>query len=405
MGNTRPRVPDYSPDLFVNREEAIHLVLNKVQGVLRSQPGYPERKRIIVFWGYRGAGKTWLLRRLAETELPRNPDTCSVYINLERFAGKSRESAIQEIIDDIVEAAKRHWKGKPGDAIPRPPSPVPLDWLTEYLQGAVTRSLASHVLVLLVDFVYEADPELLELLEKHVLGPLVANPSAVIVMAGRGQARPFKDPTLRLQVEDYELKPFDNAEYTQAQLQKQREGAVPYAKEIHEATLGYPLANVVIPYPLDRATPAEMKEMIDVLLEPIRNSDGSWPIERTYLEALCVLRTFDEERIPVLLNAYDADLAPRGGWTCAKVSEVLRALVKTSLVRWNSEESGWWIVDQAIRHLLEEYLRVVDVERWKCCHEKAIALYKDWVARYSEETPRWKAEMQHHESRLRRATA
>lgn len=101
MGNTRPRVPDYSPDLFVNREEAIHLVLNKVQGVLRSQPGYPERKRIIVFWGYRGAGKTWLLRRLAETELPRNPDTCSVYINLERFAGKSRESAIQEIMGHI----------------------------------------------------------------------------------------------------------------------------------------------------------------------------------------------------------------------------------------------------------------------------------------------------------------
>ncbi len=385
MGKKSPEVPDYSPALFVNRKEAIDLVVEKVRNI---SAGNPERKRVIVFWGYRGAGKTWLLRHLAETVLPPISGVCAVYVDLRDFKDKPAEDAVRDIIGKILEALQRA----------RGETPLPLDQDAPCLTRALENT--NLVLVLLVDFVYEAAPELLHLLEKHVLGPLVVNPQVVIVMAGRGQANPWRSPTLRLQAEDRELKPFAQPDYTEAQLRKQRPAVAGHAMDIHSATQGYPLANVVIPYPLDKAKPAQMREMIDLLLEPIHNPDGSWPVERQYLEALCVLRTFDEERIPALLNAYGPSLAPAGGWTLVKASEILRRLIKTSLVRWNSEQAGWWIVDQAIRHLLEEYLRVVDPQRWRRCHEAAITLYRDWLKRYPEERERWEEEIPYHKSRL-----
>ncbi len=390
-------IPDYSPDLFVNREVAIHLVVEKVRNI---SEGNPERKRLIVFWGYRGAGKTWLLRHLAETVLPQIPGVCPVYINLERFTNVPADDAIREIAGSIGQGIDRYRKAELGDTLSLPPAFAPAHWLVRYLEGALNMASATGVLVLLVDFVYEAAPELLDLLEKHVLGPLVVNPRVVIVMAGRGQPNLWRSFTLRSQVEDHELKPFAQPDYTEAQLQKQRPAVAQHAADIHSATQGYPLANVIIPYPLGQATADQMREMIDLLLEPIQNPDGSWPVERQYLEALCVLRTFDEERIPGLLNAYDPSLAPTGGWTLDKASEILRRLIRTNLVRWNSERSGWWIVDQAIRHLLEEYLRVVDPKRWRRCHEAAITLYRDWLKRYPEERERWEEEIAYHKSRL-----
>ncbi len=390
-------MPDYSPDRFVNREEAIDLVLSKVQNILA---GRSERKRVIVFRGFRGAGKTWLLRHLAETELPKIAGVCPVYINLKEFSTKPRQDAVRDIIGRVLEAMQQRQDGELGKALHKPPALVPLDLLSDYLWFTLDDLSTIRILVLLVDFLYEAHPELLELLEKHVIGPLVANPRVLVVAAGRGQANPWQTPTVRFQVEDHKLKPFE-ADHTKDQLEKQRPGAASHANEIHEATLGYPLANVIIPYPLHKATAAQMRKLIDLLLEPIQNPDGSWPVERNYLEALCVLRAFDEERIPVLLDAYDPSLAPKRGWTPAETSEVLRRLIRTNLVRWASDLGGWWIVDQAIRHLLEEYLRVARPDRWKRCHEVAINLYRNWASRYPEEKGRWANEITYHESRLR----
>ncbi len=403
------KIPSYSPDLFVNREEAVNLVAEKVRRIWR---GEPERKRVVVFWGCRGAGKTWLLRHLAEKILPEMPNVCAVYINLQDFQDKSVEDAVLEIVGEIVEALRRSLGQTPHFTLLSEPKPLPLDEARRYLCEVADVALGRHVLVLLVDFVYEAAPDLLEVVETHVLGPLVFKPRVVTVMAGRGQAYPWKTSQLRFEAEDVELKPFDLPKYTREQLEKQRPGVVSHADDIHKATQGYPLANVVIPHPLEKATPAEMRAMIDLLLEPIRRPDGTWPPEREHLEALCVLRNFDEEHIPVLLDAYrdkrvisniaayHAAGGGPGGWTLAKASEILRGLIHTKLVRWNPDVMGWWIVDQAIRHLLEEYLRVVEPERWRCCHQTAINLYTDWQTRYPEEADRWREEVEYHKGRL-----
>jgi len=403
------KIPSYSPGLFVNREEAVNLVVEKVRRIWR---GEPERKRVVVFWGYRGAGKTWLLRHLAETILPGTPNVCAAYINLQDFQAKPVEDAVLEIVGKTLEALQRSLGQTPNVPFLWKPARLPLDEARRYLCEVADRALGTHVLVLLVDFVYEAAPDLLELLEKHVLGPLVVKPRVVMAMAGRGQANPWKTPQVRILVEEHELKPFGDPEHTREQLGKQRPGVASHADDIHKATLGYPLANVVIPYPLEKATPAEMRAMIDLLLEPIRRPDGGWPLEREHLQALCVLRNFDEERIPVLLDAYQykrviSNIAAYhaagggpGGWTLARANEILRGLIHTKLVRWNPDTASWWIVDQAIRHLLEEYLRVVEPERWRCCHQTAINLYTDWQTRYPEEADRWREEVKYHEGRL-----
>ena len=404
---TLPKLPNYSPDLFVNREEAIQLVVNKVH---RISGGTPERERVIVFEGYRGSGKSWLLQHLAREILPELPGAAAAYINLQWYEGETPQTAIPKIIAEIGRAVT--GANKPGTSPDRLPLVLAAEWLVRALDAR-----NDTVLVLLVDSVYEAPQEILESLEKHVLGPLVVIPHVVIVMAGRGQAYPWLTLRLRFDAEYHELEPFSEVEHTREQLKKQRPNAALHADDIHKATRGYPLANVVIPYPLAKATLAEMKTMIDLLLEPIRKPDGTWPPERQHLEALCVLRTFDEERIPILLDAYNGKQVisnfalyynssgpARGGWTLAKAREILRGLIATKLVRWNSDAGGWWIVDQAIRELLEEYLRVVEPDRWRCCHKTAINLYQDWRARYPEEAALWEEEAEYHKGRLEGAT-
>ena len=395
-GVTLPQLPNYSPDLFVNREEAIQLVVNKVH---RISSGTPERKRVIVFEGYRGSGKSWLLQHLAR-EILGVPGAAAAYINLRDHKAKAPNVAVIDVIEQI------------GGCLGASTAFLTVEVAANRLIEAVNAH-TDTVLVLLVDFVYEAPQEILESLEKHVLGPLVVIPHVVIVMAGRGQAYPWLTLRLRFDAEYHELEPFSEVEHTREQLKKQRPNAALHADDIHKATRGYPLANVVIPYPLAKATLAEMKTMIDLLLEPIRKPDGTWPPERQHLEALCVLRTFDEERIPILLDAYNGKQVisnfalyynssgpARGGWTLAKASEIFRGLIATQLVRWNSDAGGWWIVDQAIRELLEEYLRVAEPDRWRCCHETAINLYQDWRARYPEEAALWEEEVKHHETGL-----
>ncbi|MGB9594053.1 MAG: AAA family ATPase, partial [Anaerolineae bacterium] len=202
--SARTKILDYSPGLFVNREEAIDLVVGKVRNI---SAGKPERKRVIVFWGYRGAGKTWLLRHLAETVLPEIPGVCAVYVNLQDFKDKPAEDAVRDIIGKILEALQRAQRQKPNVSFLYEPTPLPLHRAAHFLTQALGNT--NLVLVLLVDCVYEAAPELLDLLEKHVLGPLVVNPRVVIVMAGRGQGYAWETATLRIQAEDCELKPFD----------------------------------------------------------------------------------------------------------------------------------------------------------------------------------------------------
>ena len=87
---------------------------------------------------------------------------------------------------------------------------------------------------------------------------------------------------------------------------------------------------------------------------------------RDYLEALSVLRSFDEERIPRMLAAYyDDEIYIE--WPYAQARQVRGELVKLSFAQWDAERGGY-VLDESTRHLLERYLETTQPDRWQRLH-------------------------------------
>jgi hypothetical protein len=384
--NSAPAILEYDPDLFVNREPEIELVKDKARAL---SLGEMLRKRTIVFWGYKGTGRTWLLRKL-EDELPGSPGVRALYLNLDTWSGHNQaEQAVQEIAVCLAQ-----WVGEQLDSptAVADEEQVPHDILCQRLQADVQRLLSRYVAVLLLDHVYESDWILLKLLEEHILASAAVERRLLTVMAGRGQAYPWKTPELRLYVRDHHLEPFDQT-LTQAQLERQKAEAVPRASDIHEMSRGYPLGNYFL---ADRPTPAEaLQRTVDGLLEGVPQE------QRTWLEALCILRSFDEEHIPPLLAAYFEDDS-FASWSYKESRQARDRLLLTRMVRWK-EKAGGWEVDGAIRPLLEEYLQHAKPEIWRRLHNAAHKLYLEWKGLYPDETYLWQQQADYHAQRLRNA--
>jgi len=379
-------VPEYDPTLFVNREPEITLVLDKATTIAA---GEPVRERTIVFWGYKGTGRTWLLRHLTGL-LEEMPGIKPAYIDLDLFAGQPIEKAVRNLFAQAVgniwgpDSEQAALYGRTVD--------VPFSTVASWLTSDIAELLQKQALVLLLDHVYEADWRLLEELEKRFLVYWAIHPRVLLVMAGRGQAYPWSTPELRLWTQDCLLRPFDQ-NLTMKQLEKLKPDAVPRAAEIHEVSRGYPLGNYLL---AARPTISEaMQQAVDGLLEGVPKEERAW------LEALCVLRGFDEEHISILLAAYLNDPAILG-WKYPQVRQVRDRLLLTRMVRWK-EEAGSWEVDEAIRPLLEKYLQQARPETWRRLHCAAYRLYEDWERKSPEERSCWQQEAEYHAGCLRNA--
>ncbi|MBM4428755.1 MAG: hypothetical protein FJ026_00215 [Chloroflexi bacterium] len=381
-----PAIPQYDSTLFVNREKEIELVTKKAQALVL---GEIVRERTVIFWGYRGTGKTWLLRYIASI-LESMPGVKPVYVDLAAYQCQPTDKAMKAL---LAQTASDIWGSESAQAsLYRRAVDVPLPISTAWLARDIQTLLQQQVLVLLLDHVYELPWDLLERLEDQILAPVVVQPRALLVMAGGGQAYPWKTPELRLYAEHRHLVPFDQ-NLTKQQLERQHPSAVPRATEIHELSQGYPLGNYLL---AARPTLAEaMQETVGGLLDKVPAEERSW------LEALCVLRSFDEERIPVLLAVYLNDSSILK-WPYKEVRQKRDRLLQTRLVRWK-EEAGGWEVDEAIRPLLEKYLQQTKPEAWQQLHCAAYRLYKGWEQQYPDEKQRWQDEARHHAGCLRNA--
>lgn len=383
--NDPPSIPQYDPDLFVNREEEIALVTSKAQELSR---GHQVRNRTVVFWGYKGSGRTWLLRHLTG-ELSQMAGVRALYVDLERWHGQGAEQAFRRIMRHIGDELAA-WLEP--EATSSGFSDYSLEDQSTLLLADIRELLKQCVLVILLDHVYESSWDLLGILEERFLAQVAMQSRVLLVMAGRGRAYPWKKPELRLYVEDYHLQPFDQF-LTEKQLEKQKPDAVGRTPEIYDMSQGYPLGNYLL---ADRPTVAEaMGETASYLLEEVPSEERSW------LEALCPLRFFNEEHIPSLLAAYSEDPSILK-WPYKEVRQARDRLLGTRLVRWK-EKVGGWAVDEAIRPVLEKYLRETKSELWQRLHCTAYRLYKDWEQQYPEERERWIEEANYHAQCLREA--
>jgi len=365
----------YSPRLFVNREQELQILEERVQALKEGRDGHG----VLILSGERGIGKTWLRshfeHQLSQERIP------VVRLDLKEYAGKDPAWAVADILQRVsIETGG-----------PRERLGADLAEMSRTVFRHLQKFLQQQPLVVIVDHVYESDWALLPLLEDYLLGPLAAERRVLLLLTGRGRLYPWKNPelsTLAVPLGKPELEPFDPL-FTKDQLKRQAPSQAHRADEIYELTGGNPLANyLVAAYSLDQA--------VEGLLEPVPEERRR--TVREYLEALCVLRAFDEERIPDMLATYYDNDSYRQ-WTYARSRRVREELIRWGLARWDAEQRGY-VMDRIVRQLIERYLQTQKPELWRRLHQTAYQLYQQWANNYPATRERWLEEAEYHRQRL-----
>jgi hypothetical protein len=371
----------YTHEEFVDRADEVRLVVDKVQ---RLAGGSEEEKRVVIFHGARGAGKTWLLHEIEYQLAAKQPSVPCIYLSLMDYF-----SPCDRAVCGVIGLIYRRLDGQ-GNA-PLPGNDKPGEWANLLVQKLEKLEGSRGVLVVLCDHVDESPADLLSLLEDRCLSLLAGCPRVILVLAGRGKEYTWKEPELRFKSEERDLQCFDLS-YTREQLAKQVSQS-PSSEEIWKLGGGYPWSNYILgEAPEDRAD--ALGQCVKALLHklPVTAQD------RSRLEALCILRAFSSEMIPPLLSAYfDAPIYL--SWSYGQYRQVIGALVATTLVKW-SEPSGGYVVDEALRRVLENWLYAHKQKTWERLHTAARDLFSGWKTEYPQQAERWRAEMAYHEGKL-----
>ena len=397
-GFSRPPLV-YANRYFVDREEALAVVLDKVRALLRKEP---VRNRTTTYYGPRGSGKSWLLRelhhRLKKTEEFKSKVTplfialgpAKAGIPSDGFHVPADERAERWpllTIGDLMENAVAKL------GLGTPPS-TSVDRLGSWIVGGCRRQ--GRPVVVLVDGVDEMPPQFLRELENHFLAPLSLEPYILIVLGGRirdPRKYAWKMPELRLYADEVWLEPFAEDDTREQLARLSSLGLSPKAApEVQKAGNGYPLSNVVLATHLEGDPPqwrdkgAALRECADLLLENMN------PPLRDYFRALCVLRSFDEMRMPPLLAEWFGK--PVEEWDYQRCRRIREDMVATRLARWG--ESQGFVMDEAVRVVLENDLRENEPQRWRALHQAAYDLFTDWANRYPTAKDRWMPEAEYH---------
>jgi hypothetical protein len=432
----------YKADLFVNREKEIETVTKALENIAR---GDAEQVRTIVFQGERGLGKSWLALHLHRSAIkeeasPRIPDyrIVSFLISLtpppkdKEFQVGEREWYItSNDISQIESGDERHyehllqellaWIAEQLDIVRTPYAS--LRDLSAWLAQDVRKKLESErdlIICLILDSVFEANRSFLDYLERYLLAAFAALPRVLIIMTGRGRPYLWKSPYLRLEREDQSLTPFSLeqvAKQIKKSLQKSSQGSPQespqdtliaanlsdeaieqLAKKVINLGGGYPLTNELLarafvhqvlgrsPKSDDLEQAINSATIDDKVLENVASRlleviPAQWRDElREVLNALCVLKDgFREHEMPYFL-AELRNTKPEGPEYTIKAMRGLRdLLLETNLGRW---QDARYVLDEAVRTVLEQLLKLQKREVWRRLHERAVNLYEDWAKRY-----------------------
>lgn len=374
--------PKYSPDKFVNRESETDKIIELIENIFVPKPS----NRVVNILGERGTGKSWLLWHIQEKI--RNIDKIKVYrLDLMKVEYNKAEPVLgtldilNSFIRDLVPDRKAGTLGT-----------TPAE-MSRHSIEIIQTLLKEKVLVLLLDHVYESDWKLLGNLEDYWLGPLAVEQRTFIILAGRGRVYPWKTPELRLGAEFIDLEPFDE-HYTAKQLKQISNEAAKRLSQILDLSGGNPLGNYLL------GTNQDMERALGILIEAtLENVPQDQRLRiREYLEALCVLRSFDEERIPKMLAAYYNDpMIERWGYSQAR--QVRDELVQATFANWN-EEMGGFEIDKLVKRIFEYYLKMFKRNKWEALQRTALKLYEAWTTKYERTKDYWQKEVEYHNTNL-----
>jgi len=417
--------PGYYPDLFVNREKEIKTVTSALQNIAC---GNAEQRQVIVFHSERGLGKSWLVLHLHRSAIASTPiqnyRIVSFLISLtpppERLQKGEREWYIpNNDISQIASGDEQHyehllqnllaWVAKQLDIVRTPYAS--LRDLSAWLAQDVRKKLESErdlIICLILDSVFEANRSFLDDLERYLLAALAALPRVLIIMTGRGRPYLWKSPYLRIEREDQSLTPFSLEQVAEQIRRSLRDISVTanlsdeaieqLAKKVINLGGGYPLTNELLARAFvhqvrDRLSKGDDLEQAinsatidDKVLEDVASRlleviPAQWRDKlREVLNALCVLKDgFREHEMPYFL-AELRNTKPEGPEYTIKAMRGLRdLLLETNLGRW---QDARYVLDEAVRTVLEQLLKSQKREVWRRLHERAVNLYEDWAKRY-----------------------
>ena len=416
----------YQADLFVNREKEIETVTKALENIAR---GDAEQVRTIVFQGERGLGKSWLALHLHRSVLKQtssDPPPAYRILSLlicltpppERLQKGEREWYITND-NQIASGDERHyehllqellaWIAKQLDIVRSPYAS--LRDLSAWLAQDLRKKLESEqdlIICLILDSVFEANRSFLDYLERYLLAAFAALPRVLIIMTGRGRPYLWKSPYLRLEREDQSLTPFSLEQVAEQIRRSLRDISVTanlsdeaieqLAKKVINLGGGYPLTNellarALVHQVLGRSPKSDDLEQAinsatidDKVLENVASRlleviPAQWRDKlREVLNALCVLKDgFREHEMPYFL-AELRNTKPEGPEYTIKAMRGLRdLLLETNLGRW---QDARYVLDEAVRTVLEQLLKLQKREVWRRLHERAVNLYEDWAKRY-----------------------
>ena len=268
---------------------------------------------------------------------------------------------------------------------------VSLADLSRWLEADVRRFTHESVFVLLLDQVHEAPWALLERLDQFLLGPLAAIPRVLPVVAGRGQGYPWVSPEMQLRSEALRLKPFTE-EQTQDQIRLQiseDDLKVP-AEKIHELSNGYPRLSYAI------ATLGELAGLqaeLETILQVVADETTHRQMEE-YLGAICVLRSFDDDRTIAMMAAQNKSI------TRSEAADVRKKLMRHSFAFWPEKGKGW-VLDGSLRFTRERLLRLENFDLFVRLHQAAYDLYAGWCISYPKTKETWQPEAEYHAQQLK----
>ena len=373
----------YQSESFVNREAELALIVDKARRMrnnLSSPPNPPERQRVMKFNAERGMGKSWLLQEAAR-RMTNEIGMVAHYIDLEKYSKQNPEQALRDkLLPDLLTRL---------DA-----SSAAYQSIADATNHLILRldELPETLLVVLIDHMDESDKDLLDTLDNRCLSQLATRPNALLVLAERGKGHTWI--TLALRHPPTRLQRFA-ANHTQEQLERQVPGAAGSVDEIQQRSNGIPLANLLFGQAIISSPSDPSPDVIDTLL-------GQAQSLRRQFEALCVLRAFDELRMQAMFIEYlNAPGDPT--WDNLACINARKDLVATSLVRWDGDKRGY-VIDEALRPILENALRVQDESLWHRLHERAYRLYVEWANSYPQSQAEWAAEAKYHANAMKQTT-
>jgi hypothetical protein len=233
----------------------------------------------------------------------------------------------------------------------------------------------SRLLVLILDSVFEADWNLLEVIERNLLAPLAELPNVLFIMTGRGMPYPWVSPVLRMGLQEKQLGGIDLEKLGQFKTVHAPDSVMD-TKELADLAGGSPLVGYLLLQ--DNNSTQTLGRVADYLLEVVPAGLDRKRLREAF-EALCVLDEFREGEMEVMLRTYykiKGEPVPP-----VSIRDMRDDLLKTYLFRW---EGSGFKVDASLRNVLRSYLKISEKELWQGLNCSAYQIYAGFAQKYPQ---------------------